>query len=97
MERQAFRVPILTHNIMPKPVDEPITMLEPLLQNGSRFVWRGCEHRVGSIGGRWTRRGRWWLGEGYRCYFRINTLGNITLDLCYDELADTWSIVALMD
>lgn len=82
---------------MPKPVDEPIVMLEPPLHDGSRFLWRGGEHRVSSLGGQWARRGRWWLGEGYRQYFRVTTLGNIALDLCYDELAHAWTVVALMD
>lgn len=82
---------------MPKLIDEPIMMLEPLVRDGSRFVWRGCEHRISSVGGRWMRRGRWWLGEGYRRYFRIMTLDNMALDVCYDELAQTWTVAAMMD
>ena len=82
---------------MSKPVDEPVTMLEPSLQSGTRFVWRGGEHRVASLGGHWARQGRWWCGEGYRRYFRITTLGNVALDLCYDELAHSWTVAALMD
>ncbi|MCE5241101.1 hypothetical protein LLH23_21775 [bacterium] len=82
---------------MPKPVDEPITMLEVPLRSGARFVWRGCEHHVSSLGGRWARRGRWWLGESYKRYFRITTLEHMALDLCYDELAQAWTVGALMD
>lgn len=84
-------------NTMPKPVDEPITMLETPLRSGARFVWRGCEHHVSSLGGRWAQRGRWWLGESYKRYFRITTREHMALDLCYDELAQAWSVAALMD
>lgn len=90
---------------MAKTLDEPIIMLEPdqrggaplAVRNGARFMWRDREHSIDSVGGHWSRRGRWWLGEGYRRYFRITTLENMALDLCYDELAQSWTIADMMD
>jgi len=82
---------------MAKAVDELVTMLDPLVQSGGRFVWRGREHRINSIGGQWRQGGRWWRGESYRSYIRITTLDNMAIDLCYDELDQSWRIAEMMD
>jgi len=82
---------------MSKIIDEPITMLQPQVRCGGGFVWRGREHRIDQIGGHWSRRGRWWRGEGYRRYIRITTLDNMALDLCYDELGQYWTVAEMMD
>ena len=83
---------------MSKIVDEPIQMLGARHgQPGDKFVWREQEHEIETIGGQWVRRGRWWIGEGCRRYFRVTTLSNIILDLCLDELAHSWTVAEVWD
>jgi hypothetical protein len=82
---------------MTKTIDEVVTMLDPLVQSGGRFVWRGREHRINCIGGRWSQGGRWWLGENHRLYIHITTLDNLAMNLCYDELDQSWHIAELKD
>lgn len=83
---------------MSKIIDEPIVMLGAEHQRpGQAFIWRNREHTIQSVGGRWSCRGRWWIGEGARRYFRITTLANVTLDLCFDELTHSWTVAELWD
>lgn len=82
---------------MPSILDEPIEMLQPPGRSGGRFIWRGREHRVSQVGGQWVQGGRWWLGEGCRRYFRIMTHDRLTLHLCYDELAQSWTVAEALD
>ncbi len=79
-------------------VDEPVVMLgAPGDHPGQTFVWRDQEHVILAVGGEWVRRGRWWIGEGCRRYFRITTLSNMILDLCLDELAHSWTVAEVWD
>lgn len=85
-------------SFMAKVLDEPVEMLsgaESHIPLG--FVWRGQERRISEWGGQWRARGRWWLGEGPRCYFRITTLENMVMDLCLDEASQVWTVAVIHD
>ena len=83
---------------MTKILDEPVVMLGAEHNRpGRSFIWRDREHEIEAIGGQWTRRGRWWIGEGNRRYFRITILSNMILDLCLDEGGQSWSVAEVWD
>ncbi|MEI6501125.1 MAG: DUF6504 family protein [Armatimonadota bacterium] len=83
---------------MTKTVDEPVVMLGAERGwPGHTFIWRDQEHEILTVGGHWARRGRWWIGEGCRYYFRITTLSNLSVDLCYDSAAHGWTLAEIWD
>ena len=83
---------------MTKTIDEPIVMLGAKRgRPGQKFLWRDQEHEIQTIGGQWSRRGRWWIGEGCQSYFRITTLSNLVADLCYDSAAHSWTLAEIWD
>lgn len=91
----------LVSSIMSKVLDEPIQLLSPPPEARraapAGFAWRGRRHHVAQIGGHWALRGRWWLGEGYKRFFRVLTTDHLTLDLCLDELTGNWTVAEIKD
>lgn len=62
-----------------------------------QFQWRGREHQVQRSGGEWKLRGRWWLGEGDRHFFRLVTRDGLTLDIYRDEMTGQWTVAEILD
>ena len=93
---------------MGKLIDEPITLKRPSLRKQEplafatdalprRFVWRGREYPIHSIGGEWRVLGRWWEGEGERRYLRVVTPNGLAMDLCEDVATGHWMLHELQD
>lgn len=84
---------------MSKQVDEPIEPPEghPGHRGPTSFQWRGRRREVTARGGHWSTRGRWWLGEGDRHFFRLTTQDGLTLDLCEDQATGQWTVAAVLD
>jgi hypothetical protein len=84
---------------MPQILDEPIRDVIPSPGQPwpERFAWRGRVHHVRECGGAWRRRGRWWLGEGEKHFFRLLTHENLTLDLCREEMTGQWTVAEALD
>ena len=84
--------------LMTKTLDEPLEIIEDRAdQPPRRFLWRQHERHLTACGAHWTQRGRWWLGESPKAFFRITTLDNITLDLCLDKASHTWTVARIWD
>jgi hypothetical protein len=84
---------------MPQVLDEPIAQVDiaPHHPWPERFLWRGQWRQVRECGGDWKTRGRWWLGEGDRHFFRLLTRDSLTLDLCQDEMTGHWTVAEILD
>ena len=84
---------------MTKSLDEPILTTTPTTPHHPplTFTWRHHQHRLKEVAGQWTSRGRWWLGEGDRRFFRVLTTEELTLDLSLDEMTGRWSVAEVQD
>ncbi|MEA3400576.1 MAG: DUF6504 family protein [Armatimonadota bacterium] len=83
---------------MTKSIGEPI---EIATIGGDRcpdaFTWRGRRYRVVETGGTWRLLGRWWEGDGERCFLRVMTEAGKCFDLCRYAATDQWHVYRVWD
>ncbi len=83
---------------MTKSIGEPIDVAA---MRGDRcpdvFLWRGDRYQVVETGGAWHLLGRWWEGDGERCFIRVLTDTGKTFDLCRYASTEQWHVYRVWD